>query len=60
MRGMHAAPEGWKAVAVAVADWTVRMGLQVASLVIAVLIVAPMAVRRRLSPSRPADAAHHR
>jgi hypothetical protein len=63
MKGQHAAPveqEGWKAVALAVADWSVGMGIQVAYLVIALLVVAPMAVRRRLSGPRPAHAAPHR
>ena len=59
MQGRHAAPEErsqWRAAALAIADWLIGAGAQFCALVIFVVLVAPMAVRRRISrhPAAPA------
>ena len=59
MQGRHAAPEErsqWRAAALAVADWLIAAGVQFCALVIALFVVAPMAVRHRISrhPAAPA------
>ena len=57
MKGQHAAPgelAQWRAVLLIIAGWAVGAGLRICSVAIAVFLVAPMAVGRRLSGPRPA------
>lgn len=63
MRGQHAAPEErarWRSVLLTIADWAVGAGLHVCFVAVALFVVAPMSVRRRLSGPRPAHAGPRR
>lgn len=63
MKGQHAAAaerRPWHEAALAVADWAVRAGLQFCALMIALFLITPMAVRRRIAGHPPAHAAPHR
>ena len=59
-RAVHGKRARWRTVLLAIAGWAVSAGLRLCALGIAVFVVAPMSVRRRLSGPRPAHAGPRR
>ena len=60
MQGQHVAPRRWRSVLLTIADWAVRAGLRACSVAVALFVVAPMSVRRRIAGPRSAPAGPRR